>query len=151
MQHVLSNVFVVPYQSSTLQFLGEVFSFMLHCHLYVPLFMELVSSPSNDDGLSQTHFDLCVCSSNMRIVMACMLQAVISFLTMQFQLSSVFFTFSLGTRTHYFGRTLLHGGAKVWSPKLFETCLMLIFDWDFCSWSWFLILLCTKIVLTETC
>ncbi|XP_024386368.1 callose synthase 9 isoform X2 [Physcomitrium patens] len=40
------------------------------------------------------------------------LQAVISFLTMQFQLSSVFFTFSLGTRTHYFGRTLLHGGAK---------------------------------------
>nr|XP_024357146.1 callose synthase 9-like isoform X3 [Physcomitrium patens] len=40
------------------------------------------------------------------------LPAVISFLTMQFQLSSVFFAFSLGTRTHYFGRTLLHGGAK---------------------------------------
>jgi hypothetical protein len=34
---------------------------------------------------------------------------------MQLQLSSVFFTFSLGTRTHYFGRTILHGGAKVWS------------------------------------
>jgi callose synthase len=40
------------------------------------------------------------------------LRAVISFFTMQLQLSSVFFTFSLGTRTHYFGRTILHGGAK---------------------------------------
>ncbi|KAH6781938.1 glucan synthase-like 8 [Perilla frutescens var. hirtella] len=41
-----------------------------------------------------------------------LLQAVFSFITMQFQLCSVFFTFSLGTRTHYFGRTILHGGAK---------------------------------------
>ncbi|KAG0630756.1 hypothetical protein M758_1G201800 [Ceratodon purpureus] len=40
------------------------------------------------------------------------LRAIISFFTMQLQLSSVFFTFSLGTRTHYFGRTILHGGAK---------------------------------------
>lgn len=40
-------------------------------------------------------------------------QAIFSFITMQFQLCSVFFTFSLGTRTHYFGRTILHGGAKV--------------------------------------
>lgn len=32
---------------------------------------------------------------------------------MQLQLASVFFTFSLGTRTHYFGRIILHGGAKV--------------------------------------
>ncbi|KAK8275168.1 hypothetical protein V6Z12_D10G119800 [Gossypium hirsutum] len=31
---------------------------------------------------------------------------------MQLQLASVFFTFSLGTRVHYFGRTILHGGAK---------------------------------------
>ncbi|KAK8983008.1 hypothetical protein V6N11_054992 [Hibiscus sabdariffa] len=31
---------------------------------------------------------------------------------MQLQLASVFFTFSLGTRAHYFGRTILHGGAK---------------------------------------
>ncbi|MCH98110.1 callose synthase 10-like, partial [Trifolium medium] len=31
---------------------------------------------------------------------------------MQLQLCSVFFTFSLGTKTHYFGRTVLHGGAK---------------------------------------
>lgn len=31
---------------------------------------------------------------------------------MQLQLSSVFFTFSLGTKVHYFGRTILHGGAK---------------------------------------
>ena len=35
-------------------------------------------------------------------------------ITMQLQLASVFFTFSMGTRCHYFGRTLLHGGAKVW-------------------------------------
>ncbi|EPS70833.1 hypothetical protein M569_03926, partial [Genlisea aurea] len=42
-----------------------------------------------------------------------LLQAVFSFITMQLQLCSVFFTFSLGTRTHYFGRTILHGGAKV--------------------------------------
>ncbi|KAL5566482.1 hypothetical protein UlMin_029646 [Ulmus minor] len=40
------------------------------------------------------------------------LRAVVSFITMQFQLCSVFFTFSLGTRTHYFGRTILHGGAR---------------------------------------
>ncbi|KAB1227940.1 Callose synthase 9 [Morella rubra] len=39
-------------------------------------------------------------------------RAVVSFVTMQFQLCSVFFTFSLGTRTHYFGRTILHGGAR---------------------------------------
>ncbi|CAH8356407.1 unnamed protein product [Eruca vesicaria subsp. sativa] len=41
------------------------------------------------------------------------LQAIVSFTTMQFQLCSVYFTFSLGTRAHYFGRTLLHGGASV--------------------------------------
>ncbi|XP_019428289.1 PREDICTED: callose synthase 9-like [Lupinus angustifolius] len=40
------------------------------------------------------------------------LRAVVSFVTMQLQLCAVFFTFSLGTRTHYFGRTILHGGAR---------------------------------------
>ncbi|TQE02012.1 hypothetical protein C1H46_012331 [Malus baccata] len=40
------------------------------------------------------------------------LRAIVSFLTMQLQLCSVYFTFSLGTKTHYFGRTILHGGAK---------------------------------------
>lgn len=40
------------------------------------------------------------------------LKAIVSFVTMQMQLCSIFFTFSLGTRTHYFGRTILHGGAK---------------------------------------
>ncbi|XP_074321394.1 callose synthase 9-like [Silene latifolia] len=39
-------------------------------------------------------------------------RAIVSFITMQFQLASVFFTFSLGTKTHYFGRTILHGGAR---------------------------------------
>ncbi|KMT14381.1 hypothetical protein BVRB_4g071610 [Beta vulgaris subsp. vulgaris] len=39
-------------------------------------------------------------------------RAIVSFITMQFQLCSVFFTFSLGTRSHYFGRTILHGGAR---------------------------------------
>lgn len=39
-------------------------------------------------------------------------KAVSDFIVMQLQLSSVFFTFSLGTKTHYFGRTILHGGAK---------------------------------------
>eukprot|EP00246_Nothoceros_aenigmaticus_P012554 TRINITY_DN3954_c0_g1_i1.p1 TRINITY_DN3954_c0_g1~~TRINITY_DN3954_c0_g1_i1.p1 ORF type:complete len:892 (+),score=168.20 TRINITY_DN3954_c0_g1_i1:405-3080(+) len=38
--------------------------------------------------------------------------AVWEFIVMQLQLSSVFFTFSMGTRAHYFGRTILHGGAK---------------------------------------
>ncbi|KAJ9549228.1 hypothetical protein OSB04_021771 [Centaurea solstitialis] len=47
------------------------------------------------------------------------LRAVVSFITMQFQLCTVFFTFSLGTRTHYFGRTILHGGAKVCSTSYF--------------------------------
>lgn len=40
------------------------------------------------------------------------LRAIVSFFTMQIQLCTVFFTFSLGTRTHYFGRTILHGGAR---------------------------------------
>ncbi|KAF8043306.1 hypothetical protein BT93_A1599 [Corymbia citriodora subsp. variegata] len=39
-------------------------------------------------------------------------QAIWAFWTMQFQLSSVFYMFSMGTRAHYFGRTVLHGGAK---------------------------------------
>ncbi|PIN25186.1 1,3-beta-glucan synthase [Handroanthus impetiginosus] len=38
--------------------------------------------------------------------------ALTEFVLMQLQLAPVFFTFSLGTRTHYFGRTLLHGGAR---------------------------------------
>lgn len=40
------------------------------------------------------------------------LPAVWDFVTMQLQLGSVFYTFSMGTRTHFFGRTILHGGAK---------------------------------------
>ncbi|KAI5600220.1 hypothetical protein POPTR_001G011900v4 [Populus trichocarpa] len=40
------------------------------------------------------------------------LRAVVNFITMQLQLCSVFFTFSLGTKSHYFGRTILHGGAR---------------------------------------
>ena len=40
------------------------------------------------------------------------LTAIWDFITMQLQLGSVFFTFSMGTRGHYFGRTILHGGAK---------------------------------------
>ncbi|CAI0457504.1 unnamed protein product [Linum tenue] len=40
------------------------------------------------------------------------LPAVWDFLTMQLQLASVFYTFSMGTRAHFFGRTILHGGAK---------------------------------------
>ncbi|EFJ23784.1 glucan synthase like 4 [Selaginella moellendorffii] len=38
--------------------------------------------------------------------------AISDFIIMQLQLASVFFTFSLGTKVHYFGRTILHGGAK---------------------------------------
>ncbi|EYU23770.1 hypothetical protein MIMGU_mgv1a000084mg [Erythranthe guttata] len=38
--------------------------------------------------------------------------AASDFIIMQLQLASVFFTFSLGTKLHYFGRTILHGGAK---------------------------------------
>ncbi|CAA0815271.1 Callose synthase 3 [Striga hermonthica] len=38
--------------------------------------------------------------------------ALCEFVLMQLQLAPVFFTFSLGTKTHYYGRTLLHGGAK---------------------------------------
>ncbi|XP_020675367.1 callose synthase 10 isoform X2 [Dendrobium catenatum] len=41
-----------------------------------------------------------------------LLKALFSFVIMQLQLCAVFFTFSLGTKTHYFGRTILHGGAK---------------------------------------
>ncbi|KAF8396054.1 hypothetical protein HHK36_017666 [Tetracentron sinense] len=38
--------------------------------------------------------------------------ALSDFILMQLQLATVFFTFSLGTKTHYYGRTLLHGGAE---------------------------------------
>ncbi|XP_072998818.1 putative callose synthase 8 isoform X1 [Typha latifolia] len=38
--------------------------------------------------------------------------ALNDFILMQLQMASVFFTFSLGTKAHYFGRTILHGGAK---------------------------------------
>ncbi|KAH7546004.1 hypothetical protein FEM48_Zijuj01G0154900 [Ziziphus jujuba var. spinosa] len=40
------------------------------------------------------------------------LPAIWDFLTMQLELASFFYTFSMGTRTHFFGRTILHGGAK---------------------------------------
>ncbi|XP_022947858.1 callose synthase 5 [Cucurbita moschata] len=38
--------------------------------------------------------------------------AIGDLIIMQLQLASVFFTFSLGTKVHYYGRTVLHGGAK---------------------------------------
>ncbi|OWM91036.1 hypothetical protein CDL15_Pgr023369 [Punica granatum] len=38
--------------------------------------------------------------------------AIWDFMISQLQLSSVFYTFSMGTRAHFFGRTILHGGAK---------------------------------------
>ncbi|XP_042509084.1 callose synthase 7-like isoform X2 [Macadamia integrifolia] len=40
------------------------------------------------------------------------LTALGDFVVMQLQLASVFFTFQLGTKAHYYGRTILHGGAK---------------------------------------
>lgn len=40
------------------------------------------------------------------------LPAVWDYITMQLQLASLFYTFSMGTRAHFFGRTILHGGAK---------------------------------------
>ncbi|GLT28286.1 hypothetical protein SLA2020_032280 [Shorea laevis] len=39
-------------------------------------------------------------------------KALGDFIIMQLQLASVFFTFQLGTKAHYFGRTVLHGGSK---------------------------------------
>ncbi|KAL9257817.1 putative callose synthase 8, partial [Drosera capensis] len=40
-----------------------------------------------------------------------LLTAIQDIVLMQLQLASVFFTFSLGTKAHYYGRTILHGGA----------------------------------------
>ncbi|KAI8557991.1 hypothetical protein RHMOL_Rhmol04G0054100 [Rhododendron molle] len=40
------------------------------------------------------------------------LNAIKDFVLMQLQLAAVFFTFSLGTKAHHYGRTILHGGAK---------------------------------------
>lgn len=40
------------------------------------------------------------------------LNALKDFVLMQLQLAAVFFTFSFGTKAHYYGRTILHGGAK---------------------------------------
>ncbi|KAJ7539818.1 hypothetical protein O6H91_11G110100 [Diphasiastrum complanatum] len=38
--------------------------------------------------------------------------ALTDFVLMQLQLASVFFTFALGTKAHYYGRAILHGGAR---------------------------------------
>ena len=38
--------------------------------------------------------------------------ALSEFILMQLRLTSIFSTFSLGTKTNYYGRTLLHGGAE---------------------------------------
>ncbi|XWS44452.1 hypothetical protein CRYUN_Cryun15aG0045800 [Craigia yunnanensis] len=38
--------------------------------------------------------------------------ALDDFIIMQLHLASVFLTFQLGTKAHYFGRTILHGGSK---------------------------------------
>ncbi|KAJ4820602.1 glucan synthase-like 1 [Rhynchospora pubera] len=40
------------------------------------------------------------------------LNAIWEFIKMQLQLASMFYTFSMGTKAHYYGRTILHGGAK---------------------------------------
>ncbi|KAI3515449.1 hypothetical protein L1887_14345 [Cichorium endivia] len=40
------------------------------------------------------------------------LTTIWDFITMQLRLSPIYFTFSLVTRAHYFGRTILHGGVK---------------------------------------
>ncbi|XP_057992637.1 putative callose synthase 8 isoform X1 [Hevea brasiliensis] len=40
------------------------------------------------------------------------LTAFKDFILMQLQLAAVFFTFSLGTKIHHYGRTILYGGAK---------------------------------------
>ncbi|XP_024540407.1 callose synthase 3 isoform X3 [Selaginella moellendorffii] len=38
--------------------------------------------------------------------------ALSDLIVMQLQLASVFFTFTLGSKVHYYGRTIFHGGAK---------------------------------------
>nr|CAD1834785.1 unnamed protein product [Ananas comosus var. bracteatus] len=38
--------------------------------------------------------------------------AIGEFIIMQLELASVFFTFQLGSKVHYYGQTILHGGAK---------------------------------------
>ncbi|CAN6285848.1 unnamed protein product [Urochloa humidicola] len=53
-------------------------------------------------------------------------KALSEFVMMNLQLAAVFFTFSLGTKTHYYGRMLLHGGAQyrvltwLFAPFLFN-------------------------------
>ncbi|KAL1188608.1 Callose synthase 5 [Cardamine amara subsp. amara] len=41
-----------------------------------------------------------------------LINALCNLIIMQVQLAHLFFTFSLGTKVHYYGRTILHGGAK---------------------------------------
>jgi callose synthase len=48
-------------------------------------------------------------------------KAFSEFVIMQLQLASVFFTFLMGTRVHFYGRTLLHGGAKQKASKLAQS------------------------------
>ena len=48
--------------------------------------------------------------------------ALSDFIIMQIQLVSVFFTFQLGTKAHYYGRTLLHGGSKYQAGGILAFC-----------------------------
>ncbi|KAL4565098.1 hypothetical protein LXL04_029182 [Taraxacum kok-saghyz] len=43
------------------------------------------------------------------------MNALSQFILLQLQLAPVFLTLSLGTKAHYYGRTLLYGGAKYWA------------------------------------
>lgn len=85
---------------------------------------------SNNDPISTLNSDALAASFNQQFVVQIGLftalpmivenslehgftTAIWEFITMQLQLASIFFTFSMGTRAHFFGRTILHGGAKV--------------------------------------
>ncbi|CAM0878096.1 unnamed protein product [Alopecurus aequalis] len=80
-----------------------------------PRIQEIIK-PLDNALASQAVFQLGLMLVLPMIIEICVEQgsrsALIEFVMMQLQLASVFLTFQLGTRTHYYGRTLLHGDSK---------------------------------------
>ncbi|XP_010070013.2 callose synthase 12 [Eucalyptus grandis] len=92
-----------------------------YAFLWGRLYLCPAASSSNDNKALGTILNLfviqlCLFTAIPMIVESTLqhgfLQAMWDFMTKQLQLSSVFYTFSMGTRAHYFGRTILHGSAK---------------------------------------
>lgn len=103
---------------------------VLYAYLYGKLYLSLsgleksiikVASASGNDPLKAAMASQSVVQLGLLMALPMVMEiglqrgfrtALGDIIIMQLQLAAVFFTFSLGTKAHYFGRTILHGGAR---------------------------------------